>query len=271
MLSETQTGGTSPVWEPAVVSVWPNFQESLVGNIIANSKLSYPFLTEIKHLKKSRPLAIVGGGPSLKSTIDDLRAFKGDVLVCSSAHDHVISQGVAPNYTVFCDAMPSPQWFTLPQAGCTYLLATQCHPTLFTQLSGHRIVMWHVAGDYPNEIFEGRGQIPGGCTAALRAIALGMVLGYEDLHFFGVDSSFEDDKFAYPDDTDTNEIYDAELNGRVFKTTLPLIAQAQDLQRLCENYGHLFSVTVHGDSLFADVWKDMRAKTDALINRERAA
>ena len=271
MREETQAGDASPVWEPAVVSVWPNFQESLVANIAVNSKQRYPFLTDTKHKKKAKPLAIVGGGPSLKRTIDDLRAFKGDVLVCSSAHDHVISQGIAPSYAVFCDAMPSPRWFTRPHGGCLYLLATQCHPTLFAQLAGYRIAMWHVAGDYPAEIFEGRGQIPGGCTAALRSIALGMVLGYEDFHFFGVDSSFEDDKFAYPDDTDTCEVLDAKINGRVFKTTLPLIAQAQDLERLCNNYGHLFSVTVHGDSLFAAVWKDMRAKVDALIKRENAA
>lgn len=257
------------IWEPAIISVWPNFQESLEANIRANSKRSLPFLTQ--QTEKSEPLAIVGGGPTLKYTIDKLREFKGAVLVCSSAHDHLLKQGVIPDYAVFCDAMPSPQWLELKRPDCTYLLATQCHPSVFDHLSDCRVMMWDVAGELPEELFEGRGRIAGGCTAAMRSIALGMVLGYTDLHFFGVDSSFEDEKFAYPDDTDNNEILEAKINGRVFKTTLPLIAQAQDLQNLCTNYGHMFSVTVHGDSLFADVWKDMRAKTDALINREKAA
>lgn len=258
------------IWEPAVISIWPNFQESLEANIRANSKRPLRFLSQ--QTEKSEPLAIVGGGPTLKHTIKELREFDGAVLVCSSAHDHLISQGVFPDYAVFCDAMPSPVWLSNKQKGsCTYLIATQCDASLFEHLSDCHVIMWHVNADLPEEVFGGRGRIPGGCTAALRAIALGMVLGHTDLHFFGVDSSFEDEKFAYPDDTDTHEVIDAQINGRVFKTTLPLIAQAQDLQRLCTNYGHLFSVTVHGDSLFADVWKDMRAKTDALINREKAA
>jgi len=257
------------IWEPAVISIWPNFQENVEANIRANSKRPLPFLSQ--QTEKSEPLAIVGGGPTLKHTINQLLEFKGKILVCSSAHDYLISQGVKPDYAVFCDAMPSPQWLELKRPDCIYLLATQCDRTLFDHLADCSVVMWHVNADIPEEVFGGRGRIPGGCTAALRSIALGMVLGYTDLHFFGVDSSFEDEKFAYPDDTDTHEVVDAQINGRVFKTTLPLIAQAQDLQRLCTNYGHLFSVTVHGDSLFADVWKDMRAKVDALINREKAA
>lgn len=238
-------------------------------NIRANSKRPLPFLTQ--QTEKSEPLAIVGGGPTLKHTISELREFSGTILVCSSAHDYLISQGITPDYAVFCDAMPSPQWLKLKRSDCTYLLATQCDESLFEHLSDCPIVMWHVNAELPEEVFGGRGRIEGGCTAALRSIALGMVLGYTDLHFFGVDSSFEDEKFAYPDDTDPHEMLEAKINGRIFKTTLPLIAQAQDLQRICTNYGHMFSVTVHGDSLFADVWKDMRAKTDALFKREKAA
>lgn len=269
-IEATQAEDTSPVWETASVSVWPNFQENLKANIRVNSKRSLPFLLDSKYEPNAEPLAIVGGGPSLKHTMPKLREFK-NVMVCSSAHDHLVSNGIHPDYAVFCDAMPSPPWLTLKQQNCTYLIASQCDPTVFEQLADCSVLMWDVASDMDKNVFGGRGQIYGGCTTAMRSLALGFVLGFSDFHFFGVDSSFDDDKFAYPDNTDTCEVLDAKINGRVFKTTLPLIAQAQDLQRILTNYGHMFSVTVHGDSLLADVWKDMRAKTDALWKREKAA
>ena len=245
-------------------------RETLERNIVANAASGFPFLLDEKFKHQDEPLAIVGGGPSLHDTIKDLRHFK-HIMVCSSAHDHVIENGIYPQYALFCDAMPNPPWFRHKRNDCTYLISTQCDPTLLNDLESCRVYLWDIFGSAPEATFQKRGQLNGGSTGALRAPALGMVLGFDDFHFFGMDSSFKEERFAYDDDTDTAESLHVSFEGKIFKTTLPLVAQAQDFEKLLTEYGHLFSVTVHGESLCASVWKDMCRKRDALFKREKAA
>jgi hypothetical protein len=261
---------------PIELEVYPNYgPDILEANIRANAKRNLPFLLHQKFEKKSEPLAIVGGGPSLKHTLPQLEKFR-DVMVCGSAHDHVIAHGIKPKYAVWCDAMPDPQFFRNSQIDCTYLLATQCDSSAFDALDGHKILMWDcIFGAINSEVFGSRLPhcIVGGSTAAMRAPALGLVLGYSDFHFFGVDSSFEDEDdrhaYEYEDESHLMPARLAEINGRIFKTTNQFVAQAQDFQHILTNFGTKFSVNVYGDSLLAAVWQDMRAKTDALFKRER--
>ncbi len=262
-------------WEPIELEIVSNFEKDiLVSNIRANAARDLPFLLDQTFEKTNEPLAIVAGGPTLNDTIGELRQFR-NVMVCGSAHDHVVSLGIKPTYAVFCDAMPSPPYFFRKQKDCRYLLATQCDRTLFHQLSDCLVTMWDLNGYVDVKEFNGRGRINGGTTAALRAPALGLVLGYSDFHIFGVDSSFPDDRerhaYDYDDESDVLPMIYARINDRVFRTTNQFIAQAQDLQSICTRYGTLFSVKVYGDSLMGAVWKDMNDKVLALINREKAA
>lgn len=216
----------------------------------------------------------MAGGPSLNDTIGELRQFR-NIMVCGSAHDHIVSLGIKPTYSVFCDAGSAIPFFKRKQKDCTYLLATQCDPALFDHLSDCQITMWDLNGFVDASEFNGRGRINGGTTAALRAPSLALVLGFSDFHLFGVDSSFDNDvgrhAYDYEDETEGAPFVYAKVNERVFLTTKQFIAQAQDFQQICTNYGTMFSVKVYGDSLMAEVWKDMRSKTLALFNREKSA
>lgn len=264
----TQSG--QPLWGPIDIEVQSNFPvEILEANIRANAKRDLPFVVSWGFPITDEPLAIVGGGPSLNSHLDELRKFK-HVMVCGSAHDHLIAKGIKPEFAVFCDAMPSPPFFDRKTPDCTYLLATQCDGSLFDHLSDCTVWMWDIDGCVDSKVFEKRGRINGGSTAAMRAPALGMVLGFRDFHFFGVDSSFEDENrhaYEYTDESDILPTIDAQINGRTFRTTKQFIAQAQDLQKILTHCGHLFSVKVYGDTLLGAVWKDMRAKADLLMER----
>lgn len=265
------TDQTGEPWVPLDLETHVNFsRDTLERNIRLSVSREFPFLLDRKWPKQTAPLAIVGGGPSLHHTIGELRDFH-HVMVVSSAHDYLIAQGIRPDYAVFCDAMPNPIWFKNKIDDCLYLIATQCDPSVMEMLTGCDVRLWDTDGGVDESVFEGRGRINGGSSAALRAPALGMVLGFSDFHFFGIDSCFEQDKFAYPDDTDRSEVFTVKINDREFRTTLQLVAQVQDFQKLLKNYGTLFSVTVHGDSFFREAWQDMRRKTDDLINRARAA
>lgn len=247
--------------------------ETLEAHIRANSVRGIPFLMDRPFDLKNEPIALVGGGPSLQSTIHELREFK-HVMVCGSAFDHVVGLGLKPEYAVFCDQEADMIGYS-NLTNCIYLIATQCNPAVVDHFAGHDIRMWDMDGWVDEKTFEGRPRIAGGSTAALRAMSLAFVLGYRDIHLFGVDSSFDDDRgrhaYDYPDEREKVPSIVCRINGRKFRTSLPFLAQAKDFQTVLQSFGHLFAVTVHGDSLLGDVWKDFMSRHDAVFNREKAA
>lgn len=273
MITLEKGGEQSPSFAPIEIAVIPEVPASeLERNIRLNAANSVPFLLGRPHLKKSEPLAIVGGGPSLKQTVGELRKFK-NIMVCGTAHDYVVNQGIHPTYAVICDQAPWTHYLRRPWGKCTYLLATQCHPDIFEHLDGFPCLKWDMDGWADEAVFEGRKRVNGGTTAAMRAPALGLILGFDDFHFFGVDSSFEDDRdrhaYAYEDESLTSPATMARINGRMFRTTLTWIQQARDFQILVSTFGHMFSVTVHGESLMQATWQDMRDKHDKLFRTGR--
>ncbi len=269
-------GEQSPSYTPIEIETYPAVPvEELETNIRVNASLGIPFLLDRKFELRDEPIAIVGGGPSLKQTMGALREFK-QVMVCGTAHDHLVSNGIKPTYSVFCDQGPDLHAFRQKlQSDCTYLLATQCDQSLVNHLMDCDLLLWDIEGWVDEKVFSGRPRIAGGSTAAMRALSLAQVLGFRDLHIFGVDSSFEDNRdrhaYDYEDEREASPALMCRLNGRTFRTSLPFLAQAQDFQYILQNYGHLFSATVHGDSLLGDVWKDLKNKHDAVFNQRKAA
>ncbi len=247
----------------------------LEANIRLNASRGIPFLLNEKFPERNDRLAIVAGGSSLRETIHELRDFKY-IMVVGTAHDHLIEQGFNPDYSVFCDSGPDLHAFRRKlQKNCIYLMATQCDETLVTHLADCDVRLWDMEGWVNPDVFDGRPRIAGGSTAALRAPSLAYVLGFRDLHMFGLDSSFADTHkrhaYQYDDVSEIQPGLTCRINGRRFQTSMQMLAQAKDFQKILEGYSHLFSITVHGDSLIGDIWKDFRAKHDRVFNREKAA
>jgi hypothetical protein len=221
--------------------------------------------------KRGRPLAIVGGGPSLRQTMDQLREFE-DIMVVGSAHDFIVNHGFTPKYAVVCSARndegESPKDFIkYPRYYCEYLLASCCHPSLFDALANQNVTLWNSAGRVDNEVFNGEPFITGGSTVTLRAINVAIVLGYYDMHFFGFDSCFEsvEDNHAYDAGSNSieHEIIKVRVGhpetGREFLTHTAWLIQAQHFQEVMQFTGHLFNPTIHGDGLIAEIMKHRKA------------
>ncbi len=216
--------------------------------------------------KGRRPLAIVGGGPSLRQTINELREFE-DVMVVGSSHDYAVGQGITPKYAVVCSARndegESPKdYIKYPRYYCEYLLASCCHPSLFDALCDQNVTMWNNGGRVDVDLFNGEPYITGGSTVTLRAINVAIVLGYYDMHFFGFDSCFEsvEENHAYYAGKNSieHEIIKVRVgaeNGREFLTHTAWLIQAQHFQEVLQHTGHLFNPTIHGDGLIAEIMK----------------
>jgi hypothetical protein len=136
------------------------------------------------------PIAVVGYGPSLADTWSDLRDYAA-ILTCSGAHRFLLERGIVPTWHL--DVDPRPHKVDLlgpPSPATTYLLASACHPRLFDHLADARVELWHVFD--PTEsglrlLPPGEWAVTGGANAGLRALAMARMLGYRDLHVFGMD------------------------------------------------------------------------------------
>jgi hypothetical protein len=237
--------------------------ELIETNVRSSMARGLPMLHDLSGYGKwkGRPIALAAGGPSLNRTLDDLRAFDV-VMACGSAHDHLVKSGVRLAYAVHCDPDPvGVEFFKSPQSGCRYLVASMCDPALFDRLQGFDVTVWHNRGGVPDQFYHPHPIIEGGCSVTLRALNIAIMLGYHDIHFFGFDSSFDDDHHAYDFTVDGADLETSDVtlvkvnNNRVFKTNLGLLAQATHFQECAKNYGHLFNPTVHGDGLIAEMMK----------------
>ncbi len=241
--------------------------ETLERNVAKRLNSSFPRLHMLPGYGKYKgpgPLALVAGGPSLNKTLGQLSEI-GTKMVCGSAHDHAVSMGVIPDYTVICDPdVRTVEYLKNPVPSCKYLIASSCHDNIFERLKGFAVTIWNNAGIDPKN-FRGEPMIQGGCTVTLRAMNIAIVLGYLNLHFFGFDSSYEDEFHSYATAPDDSAEIQVQVGGkRIFKTTSTWLIQALHFQEQLRNTGWMFTPTVHGDGLIAEIMKQAKEMSHGL-------
>lgn len=231
------------------------------ANIEANLKRGLPEFhnhPSWKKFKGEAPVAIVGGGPSLADTIDELRKFR-HVMVCGSAHDYVISQGIEPEFAVVMDPdrAITASYLKNPCPTTTYLIASGCHASVFDALERNQVVLWHCAGTADPNVVPLENSIGGGCTVVLRAIGVAMLMGYGNQHFFGFDSCVKGQhSHAYPAE-DVGKLIDVRLPGsnRIYYCADYHLAQAQQFQGILKQHGQYITPTIHGEGLIAEIMR----------------
>ena len=253
-------------------------RETVAGHVAHSMTLGFPEVSNIPDWREQAPIAIVGGGPSLKDTIGDLRGFS-NIMACGSVHDHLVGSGIAPRWTVVCDPDPIVndylrlEPFPVPHIGkCIYLVASQCHPDTFKHLAGRRMAIWHCSSNSPddNAVF-GPGEhtlIGGGCTVGTRALALALAFGFSNLHLFGMDTCVTDEEHhafsLSPKDPFHYEPVPLRLgdpsSGKLFKVWPYHVAQVRDFQKMLAAFPDRMAITVHGDGVLAELMRLGREK-----------
>lgn len=215
----------------------------------------------------SRKCVIVGGGPSLKSNWPEilyLMSQGADVFALNGACDFMNERGVLPTYQVMVD--PRPGNVDLLGLAREYLLASQCHPSLFDAVPAHKTGLFHMVGSAMNVV---SGTLIGGdVTVGLVAPNLAFTLGYREMHLYGYDSSYaEGDHHAYDQDqtdqeSQTLEVYTNDEHGnptRKFLTNFAMAKQAELFPKtaamLCEAGA---SLMIHGTGLLPAVAQSMQ-------------
>lgn len=213
----------------------------------------YPPIPAVKQDHcNAEPIALVCSGPSLKATWEEVRGFKV-ILTCSGAHDFMIERGIVPTYHMETDPRAHKAVFTKqPKQGVTYLIASNCHPDVFANLTGHDVRLWHVLSRedltaYP----RGHWLLTGGCNVGLRAMVMARLLGYRDIHIFGMDCSSDGAAFhasAHPNEPKEKSHRRVKVKEREFQTSGVFLECARQFFKETQLM-HDSKFTLHGDGL----------------------
>ena len=186
---------TSPVEDVETKVKYVATPEEHQANVRAAVALGLPSLE--RGTVTSEPLALVCAGTSLKQTRRELRFFD-KILTCSGAHEYLIDHGIVPTWHMEGDPRAHKAVFVRrPHKRVEYLIASSCHPAVFKALTGYNVKIWHSLVDathlltldhYP----VGHWVLTGGTNVGLRALVVARVMGFVNIHIFGMDCSAED-------------------------------------------------------------------------------
>lgn len=200
-------------------------------------------------------LAICASGPSAKDYVETLRTWSGEIWAINGAFGWLLSEGVPVNAFVGMDpeAFLTDYLRDIPD-NATYYISNQCHPDVFDRLKERNVRTWHA--DDPAVIPPvGQVPIPGGSTCLGRSPYLASFQGWQHVHLFGGDSSFDGDSYAYGGTMPQNEIV-AEVNGTQYRTNRQMLTQAAEMVELMKNFPG--SITLHGRGLLPAMAEDNR-------------
>jgi hypothetical protein len=204
---------------------------------------------------------IVGGGPSLKSQIGEIRRLRdqGVKLVClNNAYQYCLDHDIKPSAYVMVDARPFNLRFVenvIPD--CKYFIASQCDPAVFGRLLEvkEQTYIWHTSAeeiqDALQEAYPKCFPVPGGSTVLLRAIPLFRMLGFKRFHVFGCDSCLEEGQHhAYAQkENDEQAVIPVRVGGEVFYCNPWMVSQAREFIDLVGCMGDVMELEIYGGLL----------------------
>jgi hypothetical protein len=191
--------------------------EDIARNIEHARSLGLPFAQEAKR----PPLAVLGGGHSINSVLEEVKAFQGDRWIIGSAFRWWHSQGVDGR---FFSVHPSAAALKNITGVKKALVCTTTHPEVLAKLNDVELF------DLP---------INGG-TSATAVPMLAIQLGYREVTFYGCDSSYHGSTHAYMSVNDPF-MMKVECGGEHFLTGAEFLMQAEYLSAMIRAAPHVFS------------------------------
>ncbi len=248
---------------------------TIYANIQSSLRRGYPQLPQIGPVPtRDEVICIVGSGPSLRETEDELRALAAagaKVVALNGAYRWCLDRGLPLHTQIIMDARPSNARFLEPAVpDCRYVLASQCAPDVWNAVAGRpHVWIFHAAygpgaaRDLLDQWYAGQWLgVGGGVTVCTRALTLLTMCGWSKFHLFGIDSCWmggahhafpqpenDDDEFL----TITVDDPDQPGSARIFRASPWQIKQAEDFALMVRLHGDHFMVDVHGDGLIAYV------------------
>lgn len=205
-----------------------------------------------------RRVSVVASGPS---AVDHFAApLPGPTVALNGALRLFTDRNLAPTYWAACDPQALVADFLPPHppTETTYLVASQCHHTVFDRLLGRRVLVWHQKDSAPPAALA----IPPCCSITITAAWLLRGMAFTDLDFYGWDGCW-DGPSHHSGDGDIGLDPPVHINfggtasgdeitgGRTFASSRAWAAELQSAEQFFRlaDYFHL-GVRIHGDGMF---------------------
>lgn len=210
------------------------------------------------------PIAVVGFGPSLKETVEEIRGYRY-IISCSGAHKYLIDRGIIPTWHVEVDPRSHKIGLLGPaDKRVIYLPSSTSHPEYLDHLlsSGAEVLLWHV---FTNEeegariIPPGEWMVTGGADAGLRSLVMARLFGFTNIHVFGIDGSAgkHENSHASHHPNSPGKFFKCEYpehSGQFFMTTPALLSCAKSFPHEVDQLKDA-TVTFHGEGLVQTIMK----------------
>jgi len=218
-------------------------EEDVRANIAHCASLGHAMLaTEAPH---TRRLAVIGGGPSLHSHLDEIRVFDA-VWAVNASHQFLRGHGIESSMITVDAAAEVSAYASGAKAA---IVATRCHQSVFAALDGADVTTFNLHQD-------GEDGVIGGTSTATCAFHAAVKAGFRKITFFGCESSFARDgvTHAYRNEP-RDHLMLVECNGGEFLTAPDFYVQATELSAIIKKFPSLVT-QVGGGLLGAMVEND---------------
>ena len=206
---------------------------------------------------QGQPLAVIGGGPSVRHHIDTLRNWPGERWAINGAFPWCMENGIDATF-FSVDAAEGVS--ELCKDASKAIVACCCHPKTFEALAGAEVFLMPTP-PHPETVSCGP-------TSASTVPDVATKMGFGDVTFFGCESSYEESvgTHVYMNEPQLNLMI-VTCNNQVFATEPEYISQAECLAEIIlaqpsvfkEKSGGLLRAMVEGGD-----W-DCVGATDELI------
>lgn len=250
----------------AVLDVVGNTKpDVMLGNVQRSVKRSLPWFDFDESRQGS--VCLVGGGPSLVDTINQLRVRHQNgakIWAMNGSYDHLLEQGIVPDAMVMLDARPENVRFVRnPQQSTTFYIASQCDNSVFDALEGYKVVLVHAHTPGVYELLEHEKARPvhlinGFTTVGILSFILAKLKGFQRIFLFGMDSSYREDKHhAYKQTSnDDDGSIEAMIDDVTYKCAPWMAQQVIDFQNVVAGFDDV-TIEVCGDGLLHQMAKAM--------------
>lgn len=180
-------------------------------------------------------LAVVGGGPSLTSHVEELRSWPGDIWAINGAWDWCRREGIASVFFTV-DAHPMMSKFVDGTGVDVALLCSVVDPGVFAALkrSAARVYVFDIDEAAHTRI------INGSCSATTTP-TLALRMGYKHITYFGCEGSyFVGASHTYQNEPREDEMV-IECGGELFRTAPDYYVQAQEIATYILTFPDVFA------------------------------
>lgn len=193
-------------------------------------------------------------------------------MACNGAAKLLIENGITPDLIGFVDLGNAVLGFIPEQFDGLFIVSSIVSPKVLDALQGRKVVLWHPdhGGSFnleAIEILKGYPDKPcvtigGGNTIAMRAQNLAYLMGFRDIHYYGLDSSYADDgaDHAYKKhDGVEPDAVSVKYGGQTYRCSPWMMKQAIEFEFYYNQMRDMGAkVYVHGDGLIPSIWKRIR-------------